>query len=226
VIAAGLAAAVALAIGLAYASVPGALAGAVLSGAAAIVLSILGARLGGDRLGLAAACAVVALPLLGILYALPTYRSTYTHDALPALVGASHTGLFAIGVAILAGLLVVPRHAIGAAGVTALAVALVVWGVDPLTSVKNGLHENGWSVTFAGWLVVAGVLGTARRSPWLAAGLGGWLALVVLRAGDTSFAGGRFWRELAPAAPAAALLFVAIALLVPSLPGRQPRPVR
>jgi hypothetical protein len=216
------AAVVSLAIGLAYATALGAVAGAVLSGVAAFVLSMHGRRLAGERFGAAAGSAIVLLPLLGILYALPSYRSTYEHDALPALVGATHTAWFALSVALAAALLVAPRQAIALAGVVAAATALAVWGVGPLTDLKNGLHENAWSVTFTGWLVVAGVAGLARRSPWLATGVGGWLVLFVLRGAHKPFAGGAFWQALAPAAPAAALLFVAIALLVPRLRARQP----
>jgi hypothetical protein len=220
------AAVVAFAIGIAYASAPGALAAAVLSGVAAFVVSLHGRRLAGAPFGAAAGAAVVLLPLLGIVYALPSYRPTYEHDALPSLVGATHTAWFALGVGLAAAFLVVPRQAIALAGVAAAAAAVAVWGVASLTDLKNGLHENAWSVTFTGWLVVAGVAGLARRSPWIAAGAGGWLVVFVLRGAHRPFAHGAFWQALAPAAPAAALLFVAIALLVPSLPVRLPRPAR
>lgn len=204
-------------IGLAYAGVLGALAAAMLCACAALVLAEHGRRLAGERFGLCAGAAIVVLPLLGVPYALPHYRPTYTHAALPALVGATHTGWFAAGVAVAAGLLAAPRLALAASGVAALLIGLAVWGVDALGAAKAGLHETSWSVTFAAWLVVAGVVGVARRSPWLATCLAGWFGLVLLRAAHEPFDGGRFWIALAPAAPAAALLFVAISLLVPRL---------
>lgn len=216
-ITAGICALVALVVGLAYASVLGALAAAVLCAAASLVLFEHGRRLAGRRFAVAAAAAVVGLPLLGIWYALPTYRTTYMHDALPALVGATSTGWFALGVAVAAAALLLPRHAVAAAGAIAAVVGVAVWGLGALTDVKNGLHESGWSVTLAGWLVVAGLIGLARRSPWLAVGFGGWFAFVLLRAAHRPFDHGLFWAALAPAAPVAALLFVAIALLVPRL---------
>jgi hypothetical protein len=224
---AGACAIVAFVVGAAYAGALDALAGAALCAIGAAALHEHGRRLAGGVFGVAAAASIVVLPLLGIPYALPAYRSTYEHEALPALVGASHIGWFALGVAVVAAALFVPRPVFALAGIAALVAGIVVWGTSSLVDVKNGLHESGWSTTFAGWLVVAGILGTARRSPFAALGFGGWLALVVLRASHKPFDGGAFWAALAPAAPAAALLFVAIALLVPRLrPARLPADAR
>jgi hypothetical protein len=216
------AALVAAAVGVVYASVASAVMAGALVALETLVLYAHGRRLAGPRLGLAAAAAVVVVPLLGIVYAQPAYRSTYRREALPALLGATHTGWLALGVAFGAALLVVPRRLVAIIGVVALVAAFGTWGT--LTDVRTALHETGWSVTFAAWLVVAGLLGVARRSWSLALGLTGWLAIFVLRAGQRPFAGGAFWEALAPIAPAAALLFVAIALLVPRLRARQPRP--
>ena len=187
-----------------------------------------GVRLAETRFGYGAAAVYVVLPLAATAYFIPPYRSTYTHDVLPSLLGLEHTAWFALGVAIAAATLLPPRRALAAAGVAAAAVALVAWGTGELGDVKVGLHEGAWSIGLLEWAVVAGVVGAARRSPWLAAFLGGWLVLFVLRAAHRPFGSGEFWTSLAPALPAAALLAAAIALLVPRLrpapsPARAPR---
>jgi hypothetical protein len=200
-------------------------AGGPLQVAAALVLAPIavaavhahGARLGGERFGVGAAAVYLVLPLAGVLYALPTYRSTYTHGALPSLVGLEHTGWFALGVAVAVSTLALPRQVFAAAGAAALFIGIVAWGFSPLGDVKTSLHEDGWSVAFLEWVLAAGFLGALRRSPWIAIGLGGWLALVVLRAAHRPFDDGAFWSSLAPAAPAAALLTASIWLLVPRL---------
>lgn len=191
--------------------------GLILSPAAVVLVQLHGARLGGTRFGVWAGAVAVALPLLGIAYALPTYRSTYTHDSLPSLVGLEHPGWYAIGVGLAAVALVVPRFALAAAGIVAAVVAVVVWGVAPLSDLRSSLHEAGWSIAFVEWLVVAGVAGALRRSVLVATGFAGWLVFFVLRAAHQPFAGGHFWQALAPAAPAAALLAAAIASLAPRL---------
>jgi hypothetical protein len=207
------------AVALAYgAGGPAQVAGALaLAPVAVACVHLHGLRLAGTRFAYGAAVVYVALPLAAIAYFLPAYRPTYTHDVLPSLLGLEHTAWFALGVAIAAASLVAPARALAAAGVVAAAVALAVWGTGPLGDVKIGLHEGGWSIGFLEWAVVAGVAGAARRAPWRAAFLGGWLVFFVLRAAHRPFGSGAFWTALAPALPAAALLAAAIALLVPQL---------
>jgi hypothetical protein len=182
----------------------------------------------GPRFALGAAAMVLVAPLLGALYALSTYRSTYLHHALPALFGLTHTGWFALGVGIAVAVAVAPGIVTGTGGAVAIAVAIAVWGVAALGDVQGALHETGWSVTFIEWLPIAGVVGLARRAPWLTLGAAGWLVLAVLRAAHRPFADAAFWVALAPAVPAAALLIAAIALLVPrrspaARPAAEPR---
>lgn len=189
-------------------------AGVLLGALAVVAVHQSGLRVG-RRFALGAAAMVFVAPLLGALYALGTYRPTYTQHALPALFGLVHPGSFAIGVALAAAVAFVPAVAVAAAGVLAVVAAAVIWGVSPLGDVTGALHESGWSVTFIEWVPVAGVLGLARKVPWAAVGTAGWLVFFVLRAAHRSFDGAAFWAALAPAVPAAALLLAAIALLVP-----------
>ena len=196
------------------ASVAGAL---VLAPVAVACVYLHGVRLAGSRFGYGAAGAYVLLPLAAVAYFVPAYRPTYTHEALPSLLGLEHTAWFALGVAIAAASLVPPARALAAVGVAAAVAALLVWGTAPLGDVKVDLHEGAWSIGFLEWIVVAGVVGAARRSPWRATFLAGWLVLFVLRAAHRPFETGEFWSALAPALPAAALLVAAIALLVPRL---------
>lgn len=189
--------------------------GGIVLGAIAVAAVYRLARGIGATYAVGAAAMVFAGPLLGIAYMLPAYRPTYTHDALPALFGLTHTGWFALGVLAAALASVAPRVALGAAGIAAAAVGVAVWGVHPLGGVQTELHEAGWSVTFIEWLVVAGVVGLGLRARWTAAGIAGWLVLVVVRASHRPFTHGAFWAALALAVPAAALLLAAIGLLLP-----------
>jgi hypothetical protein len=172
--------------------------------------------LAGETFALAAAAVYVALPALGSVYMLSTYRSTFAHEALPDLVGLRATPYFAAGVlvAVVAGL----RPAVTAAlGAVLLVAALAVDGVTGFEDVRNGLHETAWSITMLVWLGVAGVLGAARRAPLVALGLGGWTAAAVLHGVDRGYDHAAFWQALAAATPAIAVLLSALALLVPRL---------
>lgn len=84
----------------------------------------------------------------------------------------------------------------------------------------NDLREYFWSARLLQWLPLAGLVAVARRSPPLAALLGGWLASFVLVKGTTplsSVSSGSFFRYLMPAYPAYFLLAVSTVLLVPTL---------
>jgi hypothetical protein len=195
----------------------GLVAGLVLAPLGALAAYVVAERVAEGWFAAAASVVYVALPLVAELFFVPAYRSTYTHDVLPTLLGLGSPALLAVGVVIAVAVCFLPARVAAAGGVAAAAVAAIAWGLGGLGDVKVGVHETGWSVTFLEWLPVAGVLGAARRSPWLAAALGGWLVAVTLRAAGSAVETGAFWRELAPALPAAAVLATAIALLVPRL---------
>jgi hypothetical protein len=209
------------------------------SGAVAIVAAlVLGAlavfgtariagRIAGRGFAAGAAWTFVLLPLVATAFFTSTYRHTWLHTVLPQLVGMRATWWYALGAALALGISLVPARAAAAAGVVAAVVALIVYHASALGDVRVGIHETGWSVSFAEWLPLAGVIGVARRAPLLAAALGGWLVFFVLRGADRGYDGGAFWASLAPALPAAALLVSSLALLVPRLrpaPGPQHAP--
>jgi hypothetical protein len=183
----------------------------------------IAARIGGDRFAVWSAALLVLLPLLGNRYMLSTYRGTFDSRALPSLVGTRHTGVFALGVGIAVIVGLAPRLAAAAGGATALVVAAAIWQFDGVGALGPGLHETVWSITLLEWLVVAGILGVALRSPLLAAAVGGWLLAGLLWAAHEGYHGAVFWRSLALAAPAAAVLLSSLALLVPRLQPARPR---
>lgn len=190
----------------------------VLAPCASVATLAAGRRLGGRRFGLAAAFVYAGLPLFGLAYSLSEYRHTFTHDALPQLVGLEAPGRLAIGVLLVAALATLPRWALCGAGAIAAVVAIVVWGTHPLSGVRSGLHETVWSIAFIEWVAVAGVIGAATRSARLAAALAGWLVFVVLHAAHGGYGDhAEFWSSLAPATPALALTISSLALLVPRL---------
>jgi hypothetical protein len=172
--------------------------------------------LAGETFALAAAAVYVALPALGSVYMLSTYRSTFAHEALPDLVGLRATPYFAAGVlvAVVAGLRPAATAALGA---VLLVAALAIDGVAGFEDVRNGLHETAWSITMLVWLGVAGVLGAARRAPLVALGVGGWAGAAVLHGVDRGYDHAAFWQALAAATPAIAVLLSSLALLVPRL---------
>ncbi len=205
------------------ASALGLLAAVVLWPVATWAVHGVGRGLAGDRFALACAAMLLALPVVATAYFLPPYRAIYRHEVLPALIGVEHTAWFALGVALAVVARFAPARALAVAGAVAAAAALIVWGIDPLRALRNPLHETGWSIALLEAVPIAGFLGVARRSIWLAVGLGGWLAFFVLRAAEAPYDTGAFWRELAPAMPAAAILATSLALLVPRL---RPAPAR
>jgi hypothetical protein len=187
----------------------------VLAPVAVWAVAAAGSRVAGPRFGLAAAIVFVLLPHVARAYFYGAYDKVYADDVLPNLVGLRATWTYALGVAAAIAFRFAPRAFVAAAGVVAAATALAVWGTGSLGGVKANLHETGWSPALLEWLPVAGAVGAARKAPLLAVGLFGWLLFAVLRAADASYANGAFWRDLAPALPAAALLLTGVALLVP-----------
>jgi hypothetical protein len=198
------------------------LAAVVLTPAACVTAGLLGRRVAGPAHGKTAEWVYVALPAFGYAYALGTYRHTFLHGGVPQLVGLHEPQWLALGVAIAAVAALAPETSAGALGVIAVAVGLVVWGSGGLTGLRNGLHETAWSIAFGEWAFVAGMVGVAVRRPLLALGIGGWAATVILGAAHAGYGGdGEFWRALAPAAPAIAVLLSSIWLLLPRV-----RPLR
>jgi hypothetical protein len=177
----------------------------------------LGARVGGRHLALGAAIVYVALPLLGRLYVYGPFVSVYDHKVVPALVGLERTGWFALGVLVAALVAAAPERLAALAGVVAAFAALVAWLDGPWRSLWANFHETTWSPTLLSFLPIAVLIGVARRSPWFAAGLGGWLAVVVLRGLHREYGTGGFWLSLAGAAPAIAVLLSSLVFLVPRL---------
>jgi hypothetical protein len=175
-----------------------------------------GRLLAGATFGLAAAALYVALPAVGTAYMLAGYRSTFTHQALPDLLGLRATPYFAAGVlvALAAGFRPILTAALGA---VLLGAALGVDGLDGFGAIRNGLHETAWSITMLVWVGAAGALGAARRSPLVGLGLSAWLGAAVLHGVDRGYDHAAFWQALAAAAPATAVLVSALALLVPRL---------
>lgn len=198
-------------------------------GAAAVVLALalapvavgvtaaLAARVGGRRLALGAAVVYVALPLLGRLYLYGPFVSVYDHKVVPALIGLEHTGWFALGVGVAVLVAVAPERVSALVGVVAAVAAVVTWADGPWRNLWGNFHETTWSPTLLTFLPIAVLVGAARRSPRLAAALGGWLAVVVLRGLDRDYGTGGFWLSLAGAAPAIAVLLSSLVYLVPRL---------
>jgi hypothetical protein len=171
----------------------------------------LGRRLAGERFGVAAAIVYILLPLLGRFYALSTYRHTFTHEAVPNLVGLRGTPWFALGLALTVLALVRVSSILFVAG----AIVSLLMGTGELAGVRAGLHETAWSVTMLAWLGIAGVIGAARKSIAIGSTLAGWLVLAVLHAARQGYPDAAFWQSLSVATPAIAVTLTSLGLLVP-----------
>ena len=174
-------------------------------------------RLAGPRFAVAAGLVYVVLPFAGRLYFYGGFVDVYKNDVEPALVGLRSTGWFALGVAIAVAIAVDRVRVTTAAGAVALVVALVLWVDTDWTTLYDNFHETTWSPTLISLLPIGSVLAVGLRSPELATAFGGWLGFFILRGIHQPYADGGFWRSLAAAAPAAALLLTSLALLVPPL---------
>jgi hypothetical protein len=195
----------------------------VLAAVTPLGVALAARRMRGGWFPVIAAATYVGLPLIAVRYFFAAYRHVYVHQALPWLLGLERPLVLASGLAIVAGAALAPRFVFALSGLGAFIAALAVWGTSRVDAVRlGGLHETAWSLGIAEWLVLAGALGAILASPLLGVGVGGWLALLFLRATHDPYATGAFWRQLAPAAPALAILTSSIWLLVPPLP--RPRP--
>jgi hypothetical protein len=90
------------------------------------------------------------------------------------------------------------------------------------------LREHFWSGRLIVWLVVAGLVGLARRSLTASLLVGGWFLAFALVKGsyaEANVADGSFFRILMPSYPAFVLLIAAVPLLLPHLPAKL-RPFR
>jgi hypothetical protein len=195
----------------------------LLAPAAVWAVAGIAARIAGPGFGLLAATLYAALPVAGRVLFYGPLRSTYSSHILPALVGTRAPAWFALGVGLAVLARLAPARVVGVAGLAAAAVAAVFWVDTDWTTVYGNFHESTWSPTLVCLLPFACVLGVGLRSPWAAAGLGGWLALFVLRGVHRPYGSGAFWTGLAPAMPAIAVLIASLGLLVPRLrPGPAP----
>jgi hypothetical protein len=85
------------------------------------------------------------------------------------------------------------------------------------------LREHFWSGRLIVWLVIAGLIGLARRSPTGLFLVGGWFLAFGLVKGSYAYsnvADGSFFRFLMPCYPAFILLIASVPLLLPHLPGK------
>lgn len=99
------------------------------------------------------------------------------------------------------------------------------WGhvQDNLDSVR----EYFWSVRVFEWLVIAGIVGLARRALWAAGLFGGWFLAFALIKGSDQYGNVNdtsLLRMLIPAIPAFVLMLASLPLLVPGVAGRLRRP--
>jgi hypothetical protein len=185
----------------------------VLGAVAVCLVYALGNALAGERFALAAAAVYVALPFLGWLYVLSTYRDTFAHKALPDLVGLRATPWFALGLVLAVAALVRPLAVVFAA----VGAFELLSGFGQIRDIRVGLHETAWSITLLEWLPIAGALGAARRSLLRALALAGWLAFAAVHAARQGYDGAAFWQSLSIATPAIAVLLSSLWLLVPRL---------
>lgn len=177
----------------------------------------LGGRVG-PRTGIATALVYVALPFAGRLYFYGPFLKVYDHELMPALVGLRHTWWFILGTAVAIVVAVLPERVAGMIGLVAGVAAAAAWIDTSWTTLYGEFHETTWSPTLLCYLPFAGVIGIATRRPWLAASIGGWFAVLLLRGVNRPYYTGGLWLSLAGAVPAMALLLTALALLVPPLP--------
>jgi hypothetical protein len=99
------------------------------------------------------------------------------------------------------------------------------WG--QLNQVRLSLREHFWSERVVEWVLVAGLLGLARRSFAALALFGGWfLAFFVVKGTQNiaSLESGALLHGLVQAIPGFVLMVAAVTFLVPRLPRRVPTP--
>lgn len=125
-----------------------------------------------------------------------------------------------------------------AAGLAPALATLAVWrerGLGRLTvhlgdlswttlgSNVDGLREHFWSGRLLVWMMLAGIVALARRSPRAAVLVGGWFLAFALVKGSSTGAStddGGVFRMMMPSFPAFVLLVAALPLLLPHVPAR------
>jgi hypothetical protein len=195
-------------------SVVGAL---LLAPVAVSCVVVIGSRLAGPRFAVGAGLVYVLLPFAGRYYFYGPFIDVYRRNVEPALVGLRSTGWFALGVAIALAVAVDRLRVTAAAGAVALVVALALWVDTDWTTLYDNFHESVWSPTLISLLPIACVLAVGLRSPELATALGGWIGFFILRGIHQPYGDGGFWKSLAAATPADAVLLTSLVLLVPPL---------
>ena len=177
----------------------------------------------GPRTAIAAGVVYAALPFAGRLYFYGAFLKVYDREVMPSLVGLEHTGWFAVGVVVAVAVGLAPERASGIASLVTVAVAAVAWIDVSWSRLYGDFHETTWSPTLLCYLPLAGVIGLATRRPWLAAAIGGWFGVLLLRGVHKPYYEGGLWLSLAAATPAIAVLLTSLALLVPPLPSLRRR---
>jgi hypothetical protein len=193
-----------------------------LAPVAVTTVTAIGGRVG-PRTAIAAAAVYLVLPFAGRLNFYGPFLAVYDHEVMPALVGLRHPSWFVLGTVVAVAVAVLPERVAGAAGLVAAAVAAVAWIDVSWTNLYGEFHETAWGPTLLCFLPFGGVIGLATRRPWLAASVGGWFAVLLLRGVNRPYYAGGLWLSLAAAVPAMALLLIALALLVPPLPSLRRR---
>jgi dolichyl-phosphate-mannose-protein mannosyltransferase len=87
----------------------------------------------------------------------------------------------------------------------------------------DSLQEHFWSKRVMEWLVIAGIVGVARRSLALGLFVGGWFLTFTIVKGTTPLGNledTSLLRMLLPAAPAFVLMLAALPFLIPGVPRR------
>jgi hypothetical protein len=91
-----------------------------------------------------------------------------------------------------------------------------------------GIKEHFWSMRVVEWLVLAGLIGVARRSLTAFLLIGGWFAAFVVTKGawgGANINGGSVFRIMMPSFPAFVLMLASLVFLWPrGRKGRRPRP--
>jgi hypothetical protein len=203
---------------------PAVVAALVLAPIAVFAVIRAATRLAGGWFPPAAGVVYALLPLTATRLLLPTYRPVFDQHALPTLVGLQSTWMLALGIVLVLAVAFAPVRVDAAAAIVLVVAAAIVWGFDDVSALPSRLHETAWSVALTEWLVVASVLGALLRSPAVGGALGAVLVATIMRAAHQPYDDGTFWRDLAPAAPAAAVLVSSLALLVPRLRPARRRP--
>ncbi len=137
----------------------------MLAPAAVLAALSLGTAVGGRAIGLLSALLLVALPAVGVLYALASYRDTYVDRVLPEAVGIAAGGRFpAAALSLVAGALAV--RGLVADGRRAALLAGLVAGIAALVHPSGVLVLVGIALAYAvAWRPREGALLALTAAP-------------------------------------------------------------